>query len=249
MIKFNDVTFNYGDGTAIGAINLHIPARKICFVLGENGSGKTTLLKLMLGLLAPTAGDILVDGDAIAKLTARQRAKRMAYIPQDHAPIFNLAVEDIILMGCANQLHFFSKPAAADRQRARQIAAQIGIAHLLDKGYKQISGGERQLCLIARALMQSAQLIAMDEPTANLDFAHQQAFFERCQALTDAGHSIVITSHQPADALDYADYVLFMKNRQCIAQGAVSDLMTARRLSELYGIDISKTKLLKARSN
>ncbi len=243
MIKFDDVQFSYGDGTTFEALNLTIPKAKISFVLGENGSGKTTLLKLMLGLLATTGGKIEVAGSNIAGLTMRQRARLMAYIPQDHAPVFNLAVEDIILMGCANQLTMFATPNQAARRRARQIAEQLGIAHLLDKGYKKISGGERQLCLIARALLQKSQVIIMDEPTANLDFAHKISFFKHCKALAESGTSIVISSHQPENALKYADYVLFMKNRQCSAAGSVATMMTAQRLSELYGIAVDVSTL------
>ncbi len=247
MIKFSNVNFAYDDGTLFENINLNIPKGTICFVLGENGSGKTTLLKLILGLAAAQSGNIIIGDADIANLTIRQRAKLMAYIPQDHAPVFNLVVEDIILMGCANQLMLFSEPDAAARQRARQIATELGIAHLLNKGYKKISGGERQLCLIGRALMQTSQLIVMDEPTANLDFAHKKHFFKRCKALAASGTTIVISSHQPENALKYADYVVFMKERACLAQGNTKTLMTTERLSQLYGIDVTTNDLMVVR--
>ncbi len=247
MIRFNDVNFNYLDGTTFNGINLHIPKQKISFILGENGSGKTTLLKLMLGLITPTSGTIEVAGNNLTQLSIRQRAEQMAYIPQDHAPVFNIAVRDIILMGSANQLKAFASPDQIIQRRAQEIANQLGISHLLNKGYKKISGGERQLCLIGRALMQTSQLIVMDEPTSSLDFAHKLNFFKLCKQLVDSGNSIVISSHQPEDAINYADYIVFMKNHKCIAHGYVSKMMTAKKLAQLYGVDIALTSLIKKR--
>ncbi len=244
MIKFNDVNFSYADGTVFKDINLRVPKGKITFILGENGSGKTTLLKLMLGLIAPTSGVIEVSGKAISTLSSRQRSKLMAYIPQDHAPVFNIAVEDIILMGCANRLKAFASPDQTMRDKAHKIAKQLGIEKLLNKGYKKISGGERQLCLIGRALMQTSKLIIMDEPTSSLDFAHKLTFFKLCKQLINNGTSIVISSHQPENALKYADYIVFMKDHQCSAHGSVANMMTAAKLSQLYGIDIAATNLI-----
>ncbi len=244
MINFKNVNFNYSDGPAFKDINLRIPEGKISFVLGENGSGKTTLLKLMLGLIAPTSGTIEVSGQNIATLSSRQRSKLMAYIPQDHAPAFNIAVEDVILMGCANRLKAFASPDQVMRDKAHSIAQQLGIEHLLYKGYKKISGGERQLCLIGRALMQTSQLIIMDEPTSSLDFAHKLNFFKLCKQLNNSGTSIVISSHQPENAFNYADYIVFMKDHHCSAHGSVADMMTAAKLAQLYGIDIAATNLI-----
>ncbi len=247
MIEFIDVNFNYLDGTAFNNISLHIPKGKICFILGENGSGKTTLLKLMLGLVAPTSGTIKIAGKSLADLSIRQRAALMAYIPQDHAPVFNIAVEDIILMGSANRLKAFASPDLHMRQQANEIAKQLGIEHLLNKGYKKISGGERQLCLIGRALMQTSQLIIMDEPTSSLDFAHKLNFFKLCKQLNSSGTSIVISSHQPENAFNYADYIVFMKDHSCMAHGDVNKMMTAAKLSQLYNIDIALTNLFAKR--
>ncbi len=243
MIKFCNVNFTYDDDTSFENIHLNIPKGTISFVLGENGSGKTTLLKLILGLISANSGIIEVDGADIAQLTIKQRAKIMAYIPQDHAPVFNLTVKDVILMGCANQLALFGEPNETDCRRAHQIAAELAIDHLLNKGYKKISGGERQLCLIGRALMQTSQLIVMDEPTSNLDFAHKKNFFERCRTLVNNGTTIIISSHQPENAIKYADYVVFMKNHQCYGHGPTKKMMTTAQLTKLYGIDVTVDEL------
>ncbi len=243
MIKLKNVNFNYADDTAFEDLNLQIPEANITFILGENGSGKTTLLKLILGLLTPTSGTIEISGKNLADLSFRQRAEQMAYIPQDHAPAFNIAVEDILLMGCANRLKAFASPNQKMRQQAHQIAEQIGITHLLNKGYKKISGGERQLSLIGRALMQTSKLIVMDEPTSSLDFAHKINFFNLCKTLKQTGTSIIVTSHHPENAVKYADYIVFMKAHRCIAQGNVAEMMTVAKLSQLYGVDLATTNL------
>ncbi len=246
MIHFNDVSFSYDGKAEFNALSVAIPMNKTTFLLGENGSGKTTFIKLLLGLLTPTSGEIKIGSDALQRLSARQRARLMAYIPQDHSAVFNIAVEDVILMGCANAIGSFAEPDLKVRRRARQIAAELHIEHLIDKGYKQISGGERQLCLIARALLQNAKIIVMDEPTANLDFAHKLNFFKLIQRLAERGITLILSSHQPENTLKHGDYVVFMKDKRCIDYGAVNDIMTVEKLSNLYGIDIANTPLANA---
>ncbi len=243
MIHFNNISFSYSDEIGFKALNVAIPLNKITFLLGENGSGKTTFIKLLLGLLTPQSGEIVLGDEALQRLTTRQRARLMAYIPQEHSAVFNIAVEDVILMGCANALSAFAEPDLKARRRARQIATELHIEHLLSKGYKQISGGERQLCLIARALLQDAKIIAMDEPTANLDFAHKLNFFKLIKRLSAGGITVIMSSHQPENALKYGDYVVFMKDKRCIDYGAVNETMTVQNLSKLYGIDIANTPL------
>ncbi len=243
MIHFKNISFSYDDAVGFETLNVAIPLHKVTFLLGENGSGKTTFIKLLLGLLTPQSGEIVLGEESVHSLTARQRARLMAYIPQEHGAVFNIAVEDVILMGCANALRAFAEPDLNARRRARQIAAELHIEHLLGKGYKQISGGERQLCLIARALMQSAKIIVMDEPTANLDFAHKLNFFKLIERLAARGITVVMSSHQPEDALKYGDYVIFMKANQCLEYGAIDDVMTVQNLSKLYGVDIGDTHL------
>ncbi len=239
MINFNNVCFNYPAETAFSTLNIDIPQNAITFLLGENGSGKSTLLKLLLGLLKPNSGDIVVQGKNIAYLNDRQKASLMSYIPQSHSPVFDYLVKDIIVMGCLHELGTFERPSKKHYQKAYDIASELNISHLLNKGYKHISGGERQLVLIARALMQTSNILIMDEPTANLDFGHQANLFALCKKLVAKGTSIILSSHNPNDALKYGDYVVLMQNRSCVASGFAKQILTAQELTNLYNVNIA----------
>lgn len=211
------------------------PGEVLC-LLGANGSGKTTLLRTLLGLLPPLAGEVRVRGQSVAAWPRAAFARHVGYVPQAHAGLFPFTVEDVVLMGCAARVGRFSAPGAQDRQLARQCLQAMGIAHLRASSYTAISGGERQLALIARALAQQPALLVMDEPTASLDFGNQIRVLEHVERLRGEGMSVLMTTHQPEHALRVADRVALLGGGRLAAIGAPRATATAAALAALYGV-------------
>jgi iron complex transport system ATP-binding protein len=168
--------------------------------LGPNGVGKSTLFKCILSLLRSYSGDILLDGVSTRSLTERQIARSIAYIPQAHGPVFPYSVLDVVLMGAAGSHRFFALPRSEDEQYALAQLEALGIADMADRDYSLLSGGERQLVLIARALAQRAQILVMDEPTANLDYGNQVRVMEHITNLSRRGYGVLLSTHNPEHA-------------------------------------------------
>jgi iron complex transport system ATP-binding protein len=160
-------------------------------LLGPNGGGKTTLLKTLIGLLAPKAGEVRLGERGLARYASRERARLIAYVPQSHAATFAFTVETVVLMGRTAHGSLFSRPTAADRVIAARMLDRFGIAHLSDRPYTMISGGERQLALLARALAQEPQFVVLDEPTASLDFGNQGRVIRELRGLAASGHGVL----------------------------------------------------------
>jgi len=235
MLEARDLDFGYG-GAPIGRnVNLSLQSGEALCVLGPNGAGKTTLFKTFLGLIAPIAGEIFLLGRGLPSFKRHEIAEALAYVPQAHAVFFPFTVADVVLMGRAARIGLFSTPRAADRAAAFDALAKLRIAHLAEKPYAQISGGERQLVLIARALAQGPLCLVMDEPMANLDLGNQARLIEEIAALRASGLSVLFSSHDPNHALICADRVALMHKGALIRVGAPQDVMTTDELHALYG--------------
>ncbi|MBQ9931975.1 MAG: ABC transporter ATP-binding protein, partial [Firmicutes bacterium] len=168
-MKIQDLCFSYGDHEVLKGIDFTAEYGEFLSVLGPNGVGKSTLFRCMLGLLSPQKGGAFIDGKPIAGMAAAQLARHIAYIPQSHNPVFNFKIFDVVLMGTTAQTGKFSAPGKKQVHQVEEALKKLGIFHLRDRGYANISGGERQLVLIARAIAQQAKILVMDEPSANLD--------------------------------------------------------------------------------
>jgi iron complex transport system ATP-binding protein len=192
-----DLTIGYSDRVVGRRLNVALERGEVLALLGPNGGGKTTLLKTLLGILAPRAGDVAIGGRSLAAISIRERARLIAYVPQVHVPTFAFTVDSVVLMGRTAHGNLFSRPSARDRMVAARVLDQFGIAHLAPRPYTMISGGERQLVLLARALAQEPQFVVLDEPTANLDFGNQGKVMREIRALASAGHGILFTTHDP----------------------------------------------------
>ena len=203
-------------------------------LLGPNGSGKTTLLRCVLGLETLAAGCVRVDGQDIAGMSPARRARHMAYVPQGSAGAFTFTVFDVVLMGRSAHLRFMADPGAADRAAARDALARLQILHLESRLYNQLSGGERQLVLLARALAQQAQWLVMDEPCTGLDLGHQVQVLQAMRSLAADGYGILLSTHLPEHAFALEAEVALLAQRRLRGPAPAGELLTAAELSRLY---------------
>jgi iron complex transport system ATP-binding protein len=235
--------FGYG-ATAVGRnVDLEVHAGEVLCLLGPNGSGKTTLFKTLLGLLPAQAGAVLLDGEPLAQLARAEIARRIAYVPQAHTAHFSFRVIDMVVMGRTAHLRLFASPTSADRQRAREALELLGIADLAEREYTRISGGQRQLVLVARALAQDAPAIVMDEPTANLDFGNQTIVLAEIKSLASRGLAVLLSTHDPDHAFSIASRVALLDGGTLADQGAPQAVLTPGRLKAVYGIEVTVGRL------
>lgn len=233
-----DLHFAYKRPVLRGA-SLHVGPGDVLALLGTNGAGKSTLLRIMLGLVEPTSGRVVLDGKPLASFARRALAQRLAYVPQVHAAPFPYTVRDIALMGRLPATGMARSPGASDLSAVEAVLERMGIVHLADRPYTEVSGGERQLTLISRALVQGARVLVMDEPMNGLDYGHQIRLLERLRALAAEGYAILMTTHHPEHALLAATRVALLIDGQVRTEGRAADVVTARSIKELYGVDVT----------
>lgn len=236
-LSVSNLHFSYGAHAVLSGVDFSLEQGEMMTVLGPNGTGKTTLFKCILGFMANYTGSILIDSDEARSLSPRELAKRIAYIPQNHQQAFGYNVLDMVLMGTAHSLSLFSLPGEKQRMDAYAALERLGIAHLAEKNFGRISGGEQQLVLIARALAQKAKLFIMDEPTASLDYGNQDRVMQLVKSLTQEGFSILLSTHNPQHALWFSDRVLALKGGKVLASGAPNEIISTPLLRELYGMN------------
>ncbi len=232
------LSFGYGRKTIGHSVELSVAPGEIVALLGPNGSGKTTLLKTMLGLLPPHDGAITINGQKLTTLDARARAQLIAYVPQVHTATFPFSVRDIVLMGRTAHQSLFGAPSKRDHAITDDVIDAMGLRAFADRPYHEISGGERQLALIARALAQEARTIILDEPTASLDLSHQGAVMAMLRRLAADGKGVLFTTHDPNQAYAVADRAALIREGTLLDVGAVRDVIHAENLSHLYNAPI-----------
>jgi iron complex transport system ATP-binding protein len=234
----SDLTIGYHDRVVGRALNVRLEQGEVLALLGPNGGGKTTLLKTLLGILRPRAGAVTIGDRALALISLRERARLIAYVPQLHVPTFAFTVETVVLMGRTAHGNLFSRPSAHDRAVAARVLEQFGIAHLAPRPYTMISGGERQLVLLARALAQEPQFVVLDEPTASLDFGNRARVLAELDRLRGGGLTIVFSTHEPDQALAHADRALLLADGRPLAFDAVERALTAENVERLYRVRV-----------
>jgi iron complex transport system ATP-binding protein len=232
----------YGTKDVLSGISFTARRGEVLALLGPNGGGKTTLLKTLLGLIAARAGEVRLGKRSLQNYAARERARLIAYVPQSHFATFAFTVEAVVLMGRTAHGNLFSRPSAADRAVAARVLERFGISHLAARPYTMISGGERQLVLLARALAQEPQFVVLDEPTASLDFGNQGKVMAQIRRLATEGLGVLFTTHDPNQALRHADRVMMIREGRMLASGIAQDLLTPVRLMELYGVGIETVR-------
>jgi iron complex transport system ATP-binding protein len=238
MLSGHDLTIGYGDRVVGRNLDIALSTGEVLALLGPNGGGKTTLLKTLLGLLAPQSGEVRLDTRSLSGLSARERARLIAYVPQSHIATFAFTVETIVLMGRTAHGDLFSRPTATDRAIAVQALERFGIAHLRARPYTMISGGERQLVLLARALAQEPRFIVLDEPTASLDFSNQGKVMSEIRKLAASGHGVLFSTHDPNHAMRAADRAYLLREGTRISEGATGAVLSRDQLEALYGAPV-----------
>ncbi|HSO07424.1 MAG TPA: ABC transporter ATP-binding protein [Pelomicrobium sp.] len=208
-------------------------------VLGPNGCGKTTLFRTVLGLLPPKDGAIRIGGRAIADWSRGELAQAIGYVPQAHSGYFAFTVREIVLMGRTARLSLFGSPTRHDQAVCERVLHTLGIDHLADRVYTQVSGGERQLALIGRALAQEPRFLVLDEPTANLDFGNQILVLEQIRALAAHGIGVLFSTHDPDQAFICADHVLMLRDGHIVCAGHPTQAITTEHLRRVYGVDVN----------
>jgi iron complex transport system ATP-binding protein len=236
-LTIHNLSAGYRDTLVLHDITTSISSGEVVCLLGPNGSGKTTLFKTILGLL-PLQGDISLDDRSLSSLSRLERARTLAYIPQLHVPPFPFTVLDVVLTGRTPFIGMFSSPSDADRRCAVQSLEALQIAHLVHRNYTELSGGQRQLVLIARALSQSPRFLVMDEPTSHLDYGNQMRTIRTIRQLARKDMGIILTSHVPDHAFMCASRVLALLDGKLIADGAPKDVLTQSILKRMYTIDV-----------
>lgn len=241
-IELKNVSYRYGAHEAVRNVTFTANRGDLVAVLGPNGAGKTTLFKCMLGLLHGYSGEIDICHKDIRTLSRPQLSRMAAYIPQSAEPVFNYTVFDTVLMGTTGGLGLLGTPKQAQRDAALAAMQAVGIEQLAGRGVGTLSGGERQLVLIARAMAQNAKILIMDEPTANLDYGNRQRVFERIDGLAKQGYTVLLSTHDPAHALQFATHVLAMKGGEAITAGQTAQTLTAELIETLYGVKVTLTE-------
>ena len=235
ILEARQLAIGYGDRVIGQGLDVAVGPGEVLALLGPNGGGKTTLLKTLLGLIPPLAGEVLIAGRRLSELALKDRAKLLAYVPQVHAGTFAFTVEDVVLMGRTAHGGILSRPSERDREIAAAAIARLGIMALAGRPYTLISGGERQLALIARALAQEPRLVVLDEPTASLDFGNQGIVMAEIRRLAETGLAVVFSTHDPNHALRHADRAMLIRGGQCVASGRSADVISRDALQGLYG--------------
>lgn len=236
MLEATDIHYAYRPHAPeiLKGVTLTVDDGEILCLLGSNGVGKTTLLRCLLGFAKPTAGHILVDGQDAARLSTRQRARHMAYVPQYSSLAFPYTAREVVLMGRVSHLSGGAGHTKADQAAVDEALERLQVTHLAQRRYQEMSGGEKQMVLVARALAQQARLLVVDEPTANLDYHNQVKILAAIRQLAGEGLRILMTSHYPDHAFLACSKVALMSGGRIVGQGSPDEAVTSESLSALY---------------
>lgn len=224
-------------------VNFELNSGEVLCMLGPNGVGKTTLFKSLLGFIPFSHGEMLVDGAPVNHKDRKATASLIGYVPQVHEPPFPFVVIDVVVMGSIARADLFTGPSKEAFDEADAILDLLGITYLRDRIYTEISGGERQMVLIARALMQNPRFIMMDEPTSSLDFGNQMRVLTQVCALAKRQVGVIMTSHFPDHAFLCCDKAAVMSRTEPFQVGPVHSIVTEETLQKAYGIPVKVASL------
>ncbi len=235
-LRVQEVQFSYDGHPALRDVTLSVDEGEMLGVIGPNGSGKSTLLKCINHVLQPQKGTIFIDGQPSDELDRKELARRFSYVPQQDKGGFPSTVFDTILLGRLPYLRW--RPGPEDRQIVREVMEKLDLTDLAQRDVNQLSGGQRQKVLIARALAQKPQVILLDEPTNNLDLKHQLEIMNLIKQQTEKGISSLVAIHDLTLAMRYADKFLLLDQGQVFAAGG-PQVVNVENVEALYGVKVS----------
>ncbi|MEQ8155695.1 MAG: ABC transporter ATP-binding protein [Clostridiaceae bacterium] len=238
MLEIKDAVCGYGEKTVLKGISVKVQAGDILCILGPNGVGKTTLFKTILGFLKLKGGEITMNGENIHNYSRKRLARTIAYVPQAHVPSFPYTVMDVVVMGRTAHMGIFSSPTREDIRIAEEALENLNIFFLKNQIYTEISGGERQMVLLARAIAQQTEILVMDEPASNLDFGNQVKVLEQINSLAEKGMGIIMTSHFPDHAFLCSTKVALLQKNNIFITGSAERVITEKNLKAAYGVDV-----------
>jgi iron complex transport system ATP-binding protein len=243
-LEVEALAFGY-PGRPVGRdVSFTLQGGEVLAILGPNGGGKTTLFKTVLRLLEPHGGRMTIDGEPIAAYSRRRLARVFGYVPQAQLGLFPFTVREMVLMGRTAHLGAFAAPSTRDRAVADDALRALGLGALAERPYTQVSGGERQLTLIARALAQEPAILVMDEPTASLDFGNQVRVLAQTRALAARGIGVILSTHDPDQAFLCADRVALLRAGTITRVGPPEEIITPASLYEIYGVRVEIRELV-----
>lgn len=237
IITVNDLHFSYPKRNVLHGVDFALKRGEVVSLLGPNGCGKSTLIRLMLKLMRPAQGEIWLENKTLHRYSHREIAKHIAYIPQYHNVPFNYSVLEMVMMGRVSKSGFFAAASANDRATAYASLERIGIADLADRAFGQLSGGQKQMVLLARALTQEVNTFIMDEPVSGLDYGNQIRLLELIADLARQGYTFLKTTHYPDHALMVSSRVVVMNNGHIVAEGKPDEVITSPMIRDVYGIE------------
>jgi iron complex transport system ATP-binding protein len=239
MLVANDITVRYGGRTALRDVSMTVSSGKFLALLGPNGSGKSTFLRTLNGTIRPSQGEVALDGRLLGTLSRREIAQAIAVVAQENETRFPVTVREFVLSGRFIHGGAFGWESEQDIVKADQALLECGLADFGSRLMNNLSGGERQRVVLARAIAADTRILLLDEPTANLDLAHQAMMFrlvrDRCQ---NRGCSAVVITHDLNLASEFADEVVMLRGGEVHSTGQPSVVFTSDKISEVYGIDV-----------
>jgi len=245
-----NISYAYNGSNVLHDVSLDVPKGAFCALLGRNGSGKTTLLHCLCGILRPHQGQISIAGEVVPLTNGPRRARYMSLVPQEPGQVFPFTVLDMVLMGRNPYLRSYAQPGPEDESLAWHALQLLQAEHLASKRVNQISGGERQLAIVARALAQQTPVMLLDEPSNHLDFHNQYRLLYLIRNLCREQELTVLASmHDPNTVAAVADQVVLLEEGAISAQGELEDMLTQERLSRLYGMPIAESRLISGRKH
>ena len=237
IIKMSEIEYYFENKAILNKINIQIKQKEILGIVGPNGSGKTTVFNILCGLIKPTKGNIFINGININNLSITQKSKLIALAPQNTIFPEDISVFELTVMGRNPYMNLLSWESLDDNELAVQYINRVGILQLASKKLKHISGGERQLALIAMVLCQETPIILLDEPTSNLDIKNQLHIMDNINAIRESSNkTILINLHDLNLAAKYCDKIIFLKNGTVFSQGTPNEVITSENIRNVYGI-------------
>jgi iron complex transport system ATP-binding protein len=239
ILEARGLAFSYGKtGGLFRNVSFSLGRGKLMSIIGPNGAGKSTLLNCLMNLLTPNKGSVFLRGRPLAEMDVRETARAIGYVPQIHVPVYSYSVRDFVVMGRTPYLGSFQQPGRRDYALVDAALEELGIERLRERAYTELSGGERQQVLIARAIVQQPEIVILDEPTSYLDYGNQQRILRLIERMTDKGYTVIMTTHVPDHVIRLGGLAGILDGNGDFTVGQAELLLTSERLSGLYNSDI-----------